>query len=155
MNKVVKYTGFGILGVLALFACLILSSVLSGYIGTSNHEKQFESFIEIAVPRLTEWNIQDYEELMVTEIFNEIDRQHSLKNLKKFSKLGKLVSMNKIELQNATTFYPFLKPNRTVALYLVAVTFDTGDAQVLLQLVEKKGDVRIEGFRITSKHLDE
>ncbi|MCC5856146.1 MAG: hypothetical protein JJU10_10800 [Idiomarina sp.] len=70
-----------------------------------------------------------------------------------FRKLGQLQSVGKPELQNWRTTLTLGSGNTSYAVYLVPLTFDTGEAHVQLGLQHKDGKVEINSVRFLSDVL--
>jgi len=139
MKKIFKFIGIGLLGIVIFFAVIVATTM----IGSIDKEEVFIPYIEFAVPRLTTWNIAEYETLMSKEGFEACTEEQMQLYLTLFSRLGTLESMGIPELQGWRNNVDSHRGRVVTATYLVPLTFDTGEAHVELGLQHLKGKTEI------------
>lgn len=149
MKKIFKYLGFGILSIVLFFVAVI---VITG-IGSVDEEKTFPPFIEEAIPKLTTWEIEQYRLLMSKEGMEAVTPEQWRLYLNKFQKLGQLQSIGTPELRNSKVASTVSSGTTTYAVYLVPLTFDTGEAHVQLGLQHNDEKVKINSVRFLSDLL--
>ncbi len=151
MKKFFKYLGFGLLSVVVFFITVIVITS----IGSINKEETFPPYIAKAIPRLTTWDIEQYRSLMSEKGMAAVTSEQWQLYLEMFKKLGKLQSVGVPELQNSrvTSTVGTSTGNTTYAVYLVPLSFDTGEAHVQLGLQHNDGEIEINSVRFLSDLL--
>jgi uncharacterized membrane protein len=149
MKKFFKYLGFGILSVIVFF----IGVAVIASMGSIDKEETFPPYIADVVPKLTTWDIAQYEALMSQEGLEAATPEQWQLYLDMFKKLGELQSVGEPELQNWRSASTIGTGNTTYAVYLVPLTFDTGDAHVQLGLQHNDGKVEINSVRFLSDLL--
>tara|TARA_R110002072_G_scaffold205915_1_gene363714 strand:- start:671 stop:1126 length:456 start_codon:yes stop_codon:yes gene_type:complete len=149
MKKFFKYLGFGLLSVIVFF----IGVALITSIGSVDKEKTFPPYIAESVPKLTTWDIEQYKLLMSKQGMESATPEQWQLYLDMFKKLGQLQSIGEPELQNWKTASTVGTGNTTYAVYLVPLTFDTGEAHVQLGLQHNSGKVEINSVRFLSDLL--
>lgn len=149
MKKFLKYLGFGILSVVAFF----IGIAVIASIGSVDNEETFPPYIAESVPKLATWDIEQYKLLMSKQGMESVTPEQWQLYLDMFRKLGQLQSVGKPELQNWRTTLTLGSGNTSYAVYLVPLTFDTGEAHVQLGLQHKDGKVEINSVRFLSDVL--
>ncbi len=149
MKKFFKYLGFGLLSVVVFFVGLaIITSIVS-----VDKEETFPPYISEAVPKLVTWDIDEYKLLMSKQGMEAATPEQWQLYLDLFKKLGHLKSVGEPELQNWKTASTLNDGVTTYAVYLVPLTFDTGEAHVQLGLQHNNDKVKINSVRFLSDVL--
>ena len=146
MKKFFKYLGYGMLSVVAFFIAIFVITSISGI----DKEETFLPYIEEAVPKLTTWDIDQYELLMSKKGFESgtpIEWQFYLDT---FQKLGILQKVGVPNFQNSRIELKLSSGSTTYAIYLVPLVFDTGKAHVRLVLQHSSGKTEINSVRFFS-----
>lgn len=149
MKKIFKYLGFGALSIIVFFVAIIAITSIGGV----DNEKVFPPYIEDAVPKLTTWNIEQYKLLMSKNGIEAATSEQWQLYLNMFKKLGQLRAVGTPELQNSKVVSTVGAGTTTYAVYLVPLTFDTGEAHVQLGLQHNDGNVEINSIRFLSDLL--
>ena len=149
MKKFFKYLGFGLLSVVVFFIAVIVITSIGGI----NKEETFPPYIAEAVPKLTTWDIEQYKLLMSEQGMGAATPEQWELYLEMLKKLGHLQSVGVPELQNSRVASTVATGNTTYAVYLVPLTFDTGEAHVQLGLQYNDGKVEINSVRFLSDLL--
>ena len=149
MKKFFKYLGFGILSVVVFFIGIIVITSLGGI----DKEETFIPFIEETIPKLTTWEIEPYQLLMSKESMESSTSDQWHLYLNKLKKLGTFQKLGVPELQNSKVVSATSTGTTTYAIYLVPLTFDTGEAHVELGLQHNDGKTEIYNIRFLSDLL--
>lgn len=147
MKKLFIYLGFGLLSVIVFFIGIAIITNL----GSVNKEETFPPYIVKAIPKLTTWDIKQYELLMSKQGMEAATPEQWRLYINMFKKLGELQSVGKPKLQGWRTESTIGSGNTTYANYLVPITFDTGEAHVQLGLQYNDGKVEINSIRFLSE----
>ncbi len=149
MKKFFKYLGFGLLSVVVFFVAIIAITSIGGI----DKEETFPPYIQETVPKLTTWDIEQYKLLMSQKGMESATPEQWQLYLDMFKKLGQLQSIGVAELQNSRVASTVATGNTTYAVYLVPLSFDTGEAHVQLGLQHNDGKVEINSVRFLSDLL--
>ena len=149
MKKILKHLGFGLLSVVIFF----LGIAIITSIGSVDKDETFPPYISEAVPKLTTWNIEQYKLLMSEQGMKSVSLEQWHLYLGMFKKLGQLESVGEPQLQNWRSASTVSSGNTTYAVYIVPLTFDTGEAHVELGLQYNDGKVEINNVRFLSDLL--
>ncbi len=149
MKNIIKYLGFGLLSVVIFFVAII--SITS--IGGIAKEEAFPPYIQEAVPKLTTWDIEQYKLLMSKQGMASATPEQWQLYLDVFKKLGELQYVGVPELKARHVAFTVSTAPTTFAVYLVPLTFDTGEAHVQLGLQLNNGEVEINSVHFISDRL--
>jgi len=149
MKKLFKYLGFGILSIIVFFIGIIIITSIGGI----DKEETFPPFIQEAIPKLTTWEIEKYQLLMSKDGMESTTPIQWQLYLDNFKKLGTFQKMGTPELQSSRVVSTTSSGTTTYAVYLVPLTFDTGDAYVELGLQHNNEKTEIYNVRFLSNLL--
>lgn len=149
MTKFFKYLGFGVLSIVVFFVAIFVIASIGGV----DTEDTFPPYIEEAVPKLTTWNVEQYNLLMSQQAKESATPEQWQLYMDMYTKLGELESIGLPELQNSEVEFNLDTGRTTYAVYLVPLSFDTGEAHVQLGLLHNDGRIEINSVRFHSDLL--
>ena len=149
MKKFFKYLGFGVLSVVVFFVAIFAIASIGGV----DTEDTFPPYIEETVPKLTTWNVEQYNLLMSQQAKESATSEQWQLYMDMYTKLGELKSIGLPELQNSEVEFNLVTGRTTYVVYLVPLSFDTGEAHVQLGLLHNDGSIEINSVRFFSDLL--
>lgn len=151
MRNFFKYLAFGALSVAVFFVAIIVITSIGGV----DKEEAFPPYIEETIPKLTTWDIDQYELLMSKKGFESATSGEWQIYLDMLEKLGILQKTGVPKLQNSRIESKISSGSTTYVTYLVPLIFDTGEAQVELGLQHNSEKIEINSVRFLSDRLFE
>lgn len=149
LKKIIKGIGITILVILVIF------SIIGIY--TWHKKTQYEStavpYIKDVLPKLSTWDVAIAKQHMATTALEKIKDEELSKLFKWFSKLGALKSMEEPQFQNVTSGITSDDGANTVVTYTVVAHYEKADANIVIRLLDKKGQFKIFLFNINSDGL--
>ena len=139
------------LSVVAFFIEIFVITSISGI----DKEETFLPYIEEAVPKLTTWDIVQYELLMSKKGLEAVTPREWQCYLDTFERLGVLQEVGAPNLQNSRIELKWSSGSTTYATYLVPLVFDTGKAHVRLVLQHSSEKIEINSVRFLSDLFSE
>ena len=149
MTKFFKYLGFGVLSIVVFFVAIFVIASIGGV----DTEDTFPPYIEETVPKLTTWNVEQYNLLMSQQAKESATSEQWQLYMDMYTKLGELKSIGLPELQNSEVEFNLVTGRTTYVVYLVPLSFDTGEAHVQLGLLHNDGSIEINSVRFFSDLL--
>jgi hypothetical protein len=135
--------GFG-----TLFLLLV---ALFSWVGMTGHQfrKAEEPFVQKFVTDLSRhWDPADVRDRMADTLIEQIDTAQVRQLMQQFRQLGPLKSVQDFELQSYKT-----TTSRKTGLFHFKGTFENGNGEVQVSLVENGGVVRVQGFSLRGIHV--
>ena len=128
--------GFG-----TLFLLLV---ALFSWVGMTGHQfrKAEEPFVQKFVTDLSRhWDPADVRDRMADSLINQVETAQARQLMQQFRQLGPLKSVQDFELQS----YKTTTSGKTGVFHFKG-TFENGNGEVQVALVENEGVVRVQGF---------
>lgn len=149
MKKFFKFIGIGIF---SIFLFIVGISIYSA-INTSDYRENLEPFINKAIPIISSWELEKIKPILSDEGYAANKPEQWKLFFKKASTLGKLQSIGEIQLNYLTTKTPFGGSSITYSVFLIPVTYDTGNAHIQLWLQSSEGEAKVNKIKLLSDLL--
>jgi len=148
-KKIIKGIGITLLVILVIFSS----------IGIYTWQKKTQSgstavpYIKDVLPKLSTWDVATAKQYMAATALKKIKDEDLSKLFKWFSKLGALKSIEEPQFQNVTSGIPAEDGANTVVTYTVVAHYEKAEANIVIRLLDKKGQFKIFLFNISSDGL--
>jgi hypothetical protein len=119
----------------------------------SEYDKLAIPYIQRVVPILSSWDPRATEALMAPEIAETIPKDKFIRAMEFFSQLGSLEKMEKPEFEKAHIEEDTDIGKQTLLEYNVETTYENGQANLQLMLLERNGSLEIYRFNFSSETL--
>lgn len=151
-DKIKRFFLMLIAWVVAVTAIIGGSIFYNSYQG-SQYEASAVPYIKQVIPVLAEWDILQTRELMAPEALATIPEENFGKAMKLFAKLGALQKIGEPEFDEVVDDNRDPNAPRTLVTYKVATTFSNGDAQFIIQLIDRGDHFQVFNFNLSSETL--
>ena len=124
-----------------------------GYYQSSQYDGTVGPYIQEVLPEISKWNPDIVSQYMAPEILQTVSAEDLKDLMGTLSKIGKLQSIGELSFKNKAAGDNVRFANHPVITYEVEAKYSTGDAKVIISLLDREGSYEIYHFNFQTKAL--
>jgi hypothetical protein len=145
---------FAIIGSIIVVILIAIASV-TGYNHylASKYEDTAIPYVKRFIPEMSKWQPEIITGYMPRESLESTPEENIVKIVEYLSKLGALKSMEEPVFSKVYSGAPGKDEGKTVVVYTVNAVYETGDAEITVNLLETEESFKVYNFHINSLAL--
>ncbi|MCP3176516.1 hypothetical protein MJO47_05320 [Desulfuromonas sp. KJ2020] len=147
---------FMVLGVVSLVVVLAMAGIgIFTWYKSSQYKDTAVPYIKATVPELSKWDPEVIKGYMAPEGIKDVSDENFVKIIRYLSKLGALLSMEEPSFSNIYTGSTLEGGSQTIVTYTIDATYEKGDAEITMTLLDLGNTFQVYKFHISSMALVE
>jgi len=145
---------YKILKWISIVALLLVIFIVGATTWVGYKSEAYEStavpYIKKVIPEISKWNPELIKSYMVSETLNDVNAEDFRKMVSIFSKIGKLISIEKPQFKNTSSVNSSQHSAMTLVTYTILGKYENGDATITMTLRDEGESFKIYRFNIDS-----